>query len=387
MSVFHLDIESFLTTVERIKDRGLASAPLVIAPDKERATVIAASPDAKRIGIGRDMALAHVRKHFPGVRVIPPNFKLYDTANRYVLGLVNQYSPIVEPIGYGHIALDMTGMHRLYGNMESAALKLCREVEARAFLPATVGIATNKLVSSIAAKEVQKNRAPLYRVQQGKEPAFLAPLSCKALPEWRNPFVRGLLFELNLRKIHQVQAISRDLLSFAAGALGLRLHRHALGIDPEPVTPPERTRRLVMDHCFVPDTNDDEAIRAAIHMLIERLCFQLRAKGIRADRVHFSMKYTDDVWREKLYTFGATQREETIAETLLGDYERLCDRRQRVRYLKLSFQGIYPHQPQPSLFAEPDTHKIAPHLDRIRDRFGAGAIHYGRSIKSGCGAA
>ncbi len=387
MPVFHLDIESFLTTVERVKDRGLASTPLVIAPDKERATVIAASPDAKQIGIRRDMDLAHVRKHFPGVRVLPPNFKLYDTANRYVLGLVSQYSPIVEPVGYGHIALDMAGTHRLYGNMESAALKLCREVEARAFLPATVGIATNKLVSTIAAKEVQKNREPLYRVPEGREPGFLAPLSCKALPEWRNPFVRKLLFELNLRKVAQIQALSRDLLSFAAGALGLKLHRHALGIDPEPVTPPERTRQLVLDHCFVPDTNDDAEIRAALHLLIEKLCFQLRAKGIRVDRIHFSLKYSDDVWREKLYTLGPTQREERIAHALLRDYERLCDRRQRVRYLKLSFQGLYPYQCQPSLFTEPDHRAVAPHLDRIRNRFGSDAIHRGRSIKAKCGAA
>ena len=310
MSIFHLDIEAFMTTVERVKDRGLAARPLVIAPAKARATVLAASPDAKALGIEKEMALDEVRKFHPGICVLPPNYGLYNKANRYILGLASRFSPIVEPISYGHVAIDMSGTRRLFGPPEQAAQKLYRDIREQARLGCTIGIASNKLVSTIAAKEIQKGADPLYMVRQGDETRFLAPLRCRALPEWQDHFVRRLLFELNLRRIEQVQALPRDLLSFAAGAVGNRLHRHAHGIDSRPVTPPVRTRQLTAEQTLSPDTNDDTIIEAMIHALVERLCFQLRAKDIGTNQATLSIKFSDDIWRSRQLIFSHTQQEQ-----------------------------------------------------------------------------
>ena len=55
MSVFHLDIEAFMTSVARIHDPALRKRPLVVVPDSQRATVLAASPDAKQLGINKGL--------------------------------------------------------------------------------------------------------------------------------------------------------------------------------------------------------------------------------------------------------------------------------------------------------------------------------------------
>ena len=383
MPVFHLDIEAFMTTVARTDDGALAGRPLIIAPVRARSVVLAASPEAKKLGVQKDMALESVRKHFPDIRVIPPNYGLYERANRGILGIVQQYSPIVEPLRYGHIAMDMTGMRTLHGSLENAALKLNREIMARLSLPATIGIAANKLVSTIAAKEIQKEREPLYEVAQGNEPRFLAPLSCKALPEWSNREARRLLFELNLRRIGQIQIIPRDIISYAAGAIGGELHRHAMGIDPSPVTPPRQTPQLSAEHRFTPDTNDDDVIRSAIYALIEKLCYRLRERDLASGQAHLSLRYTDDVTRKRHYGFVRTRQEAPIYETILKSYARLCDRRQRVRYLSLSLGGLCNDHHQPGLFDSPRTSRVAPHLDAIRRRFGADAVGYGKTLKAG----
>lgn len=381
MPVFHLDIEAFITTVQRIHQPDLASRPLVVASPLPRALVYASSPDAKQLGIFRDMPLNLVRKQFPDITIVPPDYKLYAKANQQVLAIVHTYSPIVEPIRFGHVAMDMTGMRRLHGSLENAALKLGRELQERLRLNNTVGIAANKLVSTIAAKETQKHKEALYEVPQDEEPRFLAPLTCKALPDWNEAAVRKTLFELNLRRIEQIQKIPRDLLSFAIGAQGTQLHRHAMGVDPQPVTPPLNTPCLKTKHQFETDTNDDQILSATLFRLTEELCFSLRAKQLTTSKARVHLSYTDDVTRTRSYRFQATQKESAIHKDIMRSFHRLCDRRQRVRHMTLTLEGLNGTHLQAALFGPSGETRLLTQLDQLRKRFGAGAVLQGKGLK------
>jgi len=381
MTVFHLDIEAFVTAVEQVQDPSLRNRPLVVAAVTPRATVVAASPQAKRLGVVRGMPLTLVRERFGDVHVTPPNQRLYTKVNHYVVRIAQQLSPVVEPIGYGHIALDMRGTERMHGSFASAALRLCRDLGRRARLQATIGIATNKLVSGIVAKEVQKHRELLYQVVAGDEASFLAPLTCRALPEWRERDVRRVLFELNLMRIGHVQVLPRDLVSFAVGALGSKLHQHAHGIDTAPVTPPRRTRELSVAHTFLPDSNDDGVIQATLYRMLERLGTSLRSKGLGCECVHLELRFTDDVWRRRRVRLELAQCETRLYDALIACYHRWCDRRHRVRFLKVTLEGLAPYCEQPSLFEPQPKTDLHQHLDRIRKRFGETAVQLGRGFQ------
>lgn len=384
MTVFHLDIESFATQIERLREPSLWARPLVIAPEHGRAAVIAASPDAKALGVSKGMSLSYVQRYFPGVAVRVPDEIAYRRAHQQVQRLVLGFSPVVEPLAYGHFAIDMSGMQPLYGSWDNAALKLNRALKERYRLPATVGIAQNKLVSTIAAKEVQKAREPLCAVALGEEPGFLAPLSCRALPEWDDKAIRKLLFELNLSTIQAIQRLPRHLMGFAAGAQGLRLHRHAFGVDPRPVTPPHDRDALNEDYCFQPDTNDDAVIQATLLQMVTRLCARLRAASASTSEAHIALRFTDDVWRRRRFRFNPTQQERSLQRTLLRDYDRWCDRRLRVRYLSLSCQAVGRDHSQLLLFPETSRDRVSPHLDQIRKRFGRHAVVRGGELFGQC---
>lgn len=380
MPVFHLDIEAFPAVVEARCNPSLRQRPLVIAPPQDRALVLAASPMAKNLGITRGMPMDQVKRDYPSITIIPPNFKLYNKANRRVLQLVSNFSPIVEPMAYGHIAMDMTGMRQLYGTLDNAAHKLSKELSKSTGLQSTIGIASNKLVSTIAAKEIQKQQESLYEVPLDSEPRFLAPLTCKALPEWDNKQVRKTLFELNLRRISQIQALQRDLLSFALGQMGTSLHRHAMGVDPTPVVPPNQAACISAEHRFFPDTNDDRQLLAALYKLIEDVCFRMRASETTSSQLHLELLFTDDVKRRRRFRFPATHQENTIYTPIKVNFERLCDRRQRVRKMSIRMEGLHTNQHQAQLFNQPAAHKLGPSLDKLRKRFGKNAIHLGKSL-------
>lgn len=380
MPVFHLDIEAFPAVVEARCDPSLRQRPLVIAPPQDRALVLAASPEAKKLGILRGMTMDQIKRDFSDVTIIPPNFKLYNRANRRVLELASRFSPIIEPMAYGHIAMDMTGMRQLFGSLETAAHRLATELNQDTGLGATVGIASNKLVSTIAAKVIQKQQETLYEVPLDSEPHFLAPLTCKALPEWSNTQVRKTLFELNLRRISQIQALQRDLLSFALGAMGTSLHRHAMGIDPTPVVPPNQAACIKVEHRFFPDTNDDRQLLAALYKLIEDVCFRMRAAETTSNQALLELTYTDDVTRQRRFRFSPTHQEVMIYDPIKHRFDRFCDRRQRVRKMSLRMEGLHTNQHQGQLFHQPASHRLGSSLDHLRKRFGKNAIHLGKSL-------
>lgn len=384
MSVFHLDIESFMTAVARVHDANLRNRPLAVAADTARATLLAASPDAKSLGLHKGMPVREVKRHFPDVHLITPDHQLYQRAAAAVIKVAGQFSPIIEPLRYGHIALDMTGMQRMFGTLEDAAAKLCRELQQRLQLTGTVGIAINKLVSQIAAKEIQKHRQPLFRVDMGSESGFLAPLKCAVLPDAAMPRIQRLLFELNLRMVHHIQKIPRDIFSFALGGTGTQLHRHAFGIDPRAVASPEQHAQLSAEHHFATDTNDDRVIQAALFRLLEDLAKQLRVRKQQARGMTLLLRYSDDVTRTRSLRCLSTDQEQHFYRALKQHYARWCDRRCRVSYMRVGLTRLHGYQEQLELFAPTckAERPVTPTLDRIRSKFGRNAIDFGFSLRA-----
>ncbi|MBK6781775.1 MAG: hypothetical protein IPG75_19890 [Gemmatimonadetes bacterium] len=156
-SVLYVDPPAFCTTVEGLVAPALRSRPVVVAaPGADRATVLALSFEARRAGITRGMPVAEARKRCPDVIIRPPNPQLYARASRALDEILRRYAPVIEPKGYGHAYLDLTGTGRLFGPAVDVALRIQREAAQRLRLPLAVGGAQNKLVSAAAA-EVAKD--------------------------------------------------------------------------------------------------------------------------------------------------------------------------------------------------------------------------------------
>src|SRR6185312_8646145 len=73
-------------------------------------------------------------------------------ASRALHEILQLFAPTIEPRGYGHAFLDITGTSRLFGPPQDVAARLGREVRTRLRFPISVGIAGNKLVSQAAIR-------------------------------------------------------------------------------------------------------------------------------------------------------------------------------------------------------------------------------------------
>ena len=183
-SVLFVDPPAFCTTLEGLVSPELGSRPLAVAPPvADRATLLALSEEARRAGLVRGMPVRKAQRLCPDLIVLPPNPQLYARASRALHEILRVFAPTIEPRGYGHAFLDLTGTGRLFGPPQDVAARIRREAQERLRLPLSVGIASNKLVSQAAIKANRRSNESLLYVPGGGERGFLAPQPLDVLPE------------------------------------------------------------------------------------------------------------------------------------------------------------------------------------------------------------
>ncbi|MDZ7373535.1 MAG: DNA polymerase IV [candidate division KSB1 bacterium] len=381
-SILYVDITAFAVSVETVLEPRLRGRPVVVAVQTaNRSLIYASSYEARRAGIHRGMPLQEARRLCRELIVLPPNKPLYARATQAMLDILSRFSPVIEPVRYGHAYLDMTGTQRLFGSPIDAAAKAQREIRDRLNLEATVGVATNKLVSKIASDIVKPTG--LQSVRPGYEERFLSPLPVHYLPGVGKTTLQQLA-ELNVRYIRQLAQIPVTDLTHLLGRRGILLHQWAHGIDPRPVQPPRRQPSIVEEEILPEDTNAIPLLRALLFRLLERACRRLRQEHWMAHRLHLWLRYSDGVEnRGEMPLAFPSQYEHEIYPVAEEALVHLLTRRVRVRSLHLELKELRPEMRQLTLFqseAGERREKLVRALDRIRDRFGERAIDYAHTL-------
>jgi DNA polymerase-4 len=337
----------------------------------------------------------------PDLIVLPPNPRLYARASRALHEILRVYAPTIEPRGYGHAFLDLTGTGRLFGPPQDVAARIRRETIERLRLPLSVGIAANKLVSQAAIKVGrgagalwaggERGSDSLLYVPSGNERGFLAPQPLEVMPELE-PGIRARLEDYQLDFIGEVAAISESALCAVFGRVGRTLRARAQGIDPRPVLPPERQAEFHLVHTLATDTNDLELLHPMLRTMSERLGRRLRQRGLTAGRLRLEATYAD-------YTVvaRAVPLQASVLDTELWDAARRAfalanAKRLSVRAVALTLDRLMETEAQLELWDgktvsgyvgkqqhtnEESSPALQHAVDRIHSRYGAGALRRG----------
>jgi DNA polymerase-4 len=382
--IIHLHIPAFPIAVERVcrpelRDRPVAMAP----PHSERALILSVSPEARKEGIFKGMPLGKAMKFCPDLTVLPPNRDLTGKACHVLDKAVAHYTPLWEPSRPGHIYLDVTGTDRLWGKAKDTASHLRREIKEHLRLSGMVGVAGNKMVSSIASRIASSEG--VLDVDHGQEFSFIAPLKASVLPGIGYVRKRILLEELNIFLVREIAALDMGTLRLVFGRQASVIHQRALGIDPTPVHPPRMEPTIAEEITLPRDENDDEKLLGILYGLVEKCSHQLLNRDLVPHKAGLIFRYADQeeiirrinlphmsFWDFDLYT------------PLERIFLRACRRRVRVRFMKVWFQDFSPPTSQLSLFParSPVMEKkglATQALNCIRERYGEETIKYGRA--------
>ncbi len=378
-TVIHLNIADFSVAVERLLDTGLRGKPLIIAQPSPRAVVDDMSDEAYAEGVRKGMLLAVARRRCRAALVLPPRPEQYHRALGRCLEHALRYTPLVErSSGSGHLYLDVTGTHRLFGPPPDIGWQLRNTLRRDLGLDPIWSVAPNKLVAKVASRLVKPRGE--YIVAGGEEAAFLAPLPLDLLPGLVPADLAGL-GQVNIRRVAQAAALSVRELSVLCGHRARLIHQTVRGLDPSPVLPPGASAATIMhEHLFNPDSNEAALVRAGLFTLAQQAGCELRRRGLGCRHLAVTLHYTDgaSVVRQAANTVPVSD-DPTLEQLALAALHRGWHRRIRLRRLALTCSRLQHPVQQLSLFTPPDPNpgrnrRLSEAMDAIRARCGGDKI-------------
>ena len=385
-NIVHLDIPAFQATVEQVKDSSYRGRPLAVSTGSgSRALIVSASREAKFEGIQKGMFIKDALKREPHLILIDPNPELYQRAMLAIIKRLGYYSPLVEVVSYGHLAIDMTGTQSLYGRVKDSAFSIYKDIRNDFRLPSSLGVAVNKLVSHVAASYIQ-DYAELYDVIPGSEALFFSPLQLDMLPGLGATREAQLLDELNVSTIGLLSEIPLNKLGLVVGKSAYQLHQKATGVDESPVVPPSQTTDIKEEITFDEDSNDDILLNGALHFLVENACSRLRKRHQKANALRLFCRYADSkILSRRIQLDYPSHDEYVILHHSNKVFNDIFSRRVRVRYVSFTCENLVYSAIQESLFGyaldrrEEQSQKIFHAMDCIRGRHGYKAIQFGHT--------
>jgi DNA polymerase IV len=383
-SILHVDMDAFFVSVELLERPELRGKPVVVGgrPD-QRGVVSAASYEARKYGIHSAMPLRTAGRLCPHAIFLDGHHAKYSEWSDRVAAILARFSPVVEMVSIDEAYLDLSGTERLHGPPLGAADKLLRNITQATSLPCSGGLATTRLVAKVASDQA-KPRGLLW-VAPGQEARFLAPLSVRKIPGIGEVTERALR-ALSIETVEQLAAVPQEKLEKIFGQWGTALFRKARGGDSYEFVIDAEPKSISQNHTFGEDTDDTTELTAMLSHLSQKACKRLREAGLATRTLTLTIRYIgfDTHTRSKTLSEPASLDADifSVFQNLFREHR---DHRRKIRLLGVSLSGFTHGSKQLELLEagrREKLEKLTNATDRLRDRFGFGAVQFGGSLRA-----
>lgn len=369
-SIVHIDMNTFFVSCERLTNSELNGIPLIIGGG-ERGVVASCSYEARRFGVRSAMPIHMAMKLCPQAKIMKGDMELYSRLSHDITEIIQEKAPVVEKASIDEFYLDITGMDKFHGSYKWTS-ELAHTISRETGLPLTFALSINKTVSKIGTgegKQKQNLEIPEHLVQQ-----FLNPLSVQKIPMVGEKTFQ-LLSRIGIRKIETLSKMPCEVLQQMIGKNGSELWKKANGIDHNPVEPYTERKSISTEHTFSQDTIDIPRLKRIILGMVEKLAFQLRSEEWLTSTVTIKIRYANFDTETKQCRVPYTSADHILTQTVTDLFEKLYQRRMRLRLIGVRFSGLVRGTYQINLFE--DTQEMLAlyqAMDRMKTRYGFDAV-------------
>ena len=153
-TLMHIDINSCFATIEQQANPQLRGRPVAVAAyTTENGCILAASVEAKRLGIKTGMRVKDGKLIYPKLAVLPPDPWKYRDAHLKLRGLLRTYTDDVVPKSIDEFILNLEGYPAFKRGMHEVAreIKVRIKEEIGDWITVSTGIAPNRFLAKTAA--------------------------------------------------------------------------------------------------------------------------------------------------------------------------------------------------------------------------------------------
>jgi DNA polymerase IV (DinB-like DNA polymerase) len=326
--VFHVDMDCFYASCERLRHPELAGEPVVVGMGYEAGETIGAvataSYEARAFGVDSAMPISEALDRLPrradadpddpdapdpeeSGRYLPVDLDFYKEVAGEVKAVLRDCADVIREVSVDEAYLDVTdrtawdvaggsraadasgdggdddgsppsaaaGPAEARTLAEGYARHVKQRIEREAGVPASVGVAPNMSTAKVASDADKPDG--LVVVPPGSVASFLAPLSTAEI-HGVGPVTERTLAEMGIESAADLAAADPDRLAEALGERGPELRRRARGDDDREVTPTGLPKSLSRESSLSP-TADEETKRETVAALAADVARRARERG------------------------------------------------------------------------------------------------------------
>ncbi|SHH71551.1 DNA polymerase IV [Flavobacterium johnsoniae] len=369
-AIVHIDMNTFFVSCERLTNSELNGIPLIIGGG-DRGVVASCSYEARRFGVRSAMPIHMAMKLCPQAKIMKGDMELYSRLSHEVTEIIQEKAPVVEKASIDEFYLDITGMDKFYGSYKWTD-ELAQRITKETGLPLTFALSVNKTVSKIGTgegKQKQNLEIPQQLVQ-----SFLNPLSIRKIPMVGEKTFQ-LLSRIGIRKIQTLSEMPAEALQRMIGQNGIELWKKANGIDNNPVEPYTERKSISTEHTFSQDTIDIPKLNRVLLGMVEKLSYQLRSEQWLTSTVTVKIRYANFDTETKQCRVQYTSADHILTQTVTDLFDKLYQRRMRLRLIGVRFSGLVRGTYQIDLFNDTEEMlALYQAMDRMKNRYGFDAV-------------
>ena len=378
-TIFHLDMDAFFVSVERILDPSLRGKPVIVGAEPHgRGVVAACSYEARKFGLHSAMPIRTAYRLCPQGIYLRGHAKEYEYYSKAARKILEKYFPVVQQASIDEFYLDFTGCEKIYGDAFSFARKIQLEIWKQLSLPCSIGIASNKTIAKIASD--YKKPKGITMVAGGKEKEFLAPLPIEKIPGIGKKLFL-LLKARGFKTVGDIANSSPDYLSVLLGKFGVDLWEKANGLGNDVLTIEHERKTISKEITFYIDTVDKTKIETALFDLVGKACQLLRRENWQTSTISIKLRYSDFVTITKAKTITPTDDDKIVYKIAVNLFRKSFTRRVSIRLIGIHLSKLSHLGEQEVLFEDEDItrKRMLRAIMKIRDKYGYHAILIGKT--------
>lgn len=287
-TILHLDMDSFFASVEQQSNPKLAGKPIGVIKGLGRNCIIAASREAKKLGIKTGSSTYDAKGICPKIIFVPADFDKYFSVTKRFIEICFRYSPDLEVFSIDELFLDVTKSGKLFGGTSGIVwgIKNSIKKEIGEYITCSIGISYNRLLAKLASAINKPNGVFEVTLANRDEVLFSAKLTdvCGL-----GPRLERRLFNLGITDFKTLRAVPIDYLTASLGPFWPKeLKKLSYGEDDSLLTRVgeiPKMKSVSRTFTLYENTTDLKTIRSTLRNLCEEAGWKAREMGMKGREV------------------------------------------------------------------------------------------------------
>lgn len=375
--IAHIDINSYFATMMQQENPSLRGKPVGVVKDVGRTCIIAASKEAKLLGVGTGSRLQDIKYQVPDLVLVPAAFDLYLDATKRLKKIFSALAPTIDIFSLDEAFIDLSDCQNLYPDLTQFG-RLAQDLikkELGEWVTCNVGIGPTRLLAKLAGEMSAKGSVTIIN-DQNKD-VFLASAKFEdvcgigyALSKKLK--LRGITnpYQLNFCDFEDLNSLvgpfwARELLQIAKGEDSSTLR----GIDDRRDQDMKSVGRTITGFKL---TDDEEVIKQTIYNLCDEATHKVRQMNMAGRHVGILMMGEDQSWyRHKTLKYYIRHSDELFSLLYDGFY-RSWQREFKVIKFGVFLSNLKKMDQVPTRLIDDwvKKEKLYQALDSVNDRYG-----------------